>query len=488
MLPKKQKKEFGYRCKSYMKKNKEFLVSLSPLQGFFNGEWDWIDADEEFFCDNARYKELVGKYRGKGFYQKDFEEVLTRIINTDEEIEKGNIEYLGERRDAISNFNLLIGCINNRRKVDLIHNICTRSGLSENTIFLIKMAAYGTIEKYDDESEKLTRICIGDNKTDVIYSSSAEEDILLEDMSIDGDVNNTLTIMRFELDIIREKMSKGESIKLYRGFAINSDERVRQGYKKDGEKYFKQSAGTGISYSLNRDVAGYFAMRSIMMKDGSFIEGGNFYSGCYGHQMQTPQLQNLISREGYIKARAKDISDMRDERKLKPIICEYLLEPEKMRGYFLNLGESEVMTLPDDIKVVHYEIATSKEIAKCQYEWINKGSNVLTAISGGLVEDGIVCWVSVEKYGKLYAIFAPANEIKEDAEKFVKAYFYGDKKERTEAQISFQNKMEKYALQLPEGLAPTNTLLSNRLYEYLRKPFNMVKEAGRKYRIGTYKG
>ena len=37
------------------------------------------------------------------------------------------------------------------------------------------MAAYGTIEKYDDESEKLTRICIGDNKTDVIYSSSAEE-------------------------------------------------------------------------------------------------------------------------------------------------------------------------------------------------------------------------------------------------------------------------------------------------------------------------
>ena len=229
MLPKKQKKEFGYRCKSYMKKNKEFLVSLSPLQGFFNGEWDWIDADEEFFCDNERYKELVEKYKGKGFYQKDFEEIVTRIINTDEELEKGNIEYLAERRDAISDFNLLIGCINNRRKVDLIHNIITKSGLSENTLFLIKMAAYGTIEKYDDESEKLTRICIGNNKTDVIYSSSAEEDILLEEMSIDGDVRNTLTIMRFELDIIKEKMSKGESIKLYRGFSINSDERVRHG-------------------------------------------------------------------------------------------------------------------------------------------------------------------------------------------------------------------------------------------------------------------
>ena len=65
----------------------------------------FLDADEEFFCDNARYKDIVRKYRGKGFYQKDFEEVLTRIINTDEEIEKGNIEYLGERRDA-TKFNL----------------------------------------------------------------------------------------------------------------------------------------------------------------------------------------------------------------------------------------------------------------------------------------------------------------------------------------------------------------------------------------------
>ena len=489
MLPKKQKKEFGYRCKSYAKKNKDFLVSLSPLQGFFNGEWDWIDVDEEFFCDNERFIGLKAKYKGKGFYQKDFEETLTRIINADEEVVNGNIEYLAERMDAMSDFGRLIGCINNKRKVDLIHKIVTKSGLGENTIFQIKMLAYGTIEKYDEESRKLTRLCIGDNKTDVIYSSSAEEDILLEGLCIGGDTRNTISIMRFELEMIKEKMRKGESIKLYRGFAINSDERVRQGYRKEGEKYFKQSAGTGISYSLNRNVAGYFAMRSIMMENGAFIDGGNFYSSTYTHQMQTPQMGNLISREGYIKARAKDISDMREERKLKPIICEYLLKPEKMRGYFLSLDEGEIMTLPDDIKVVHYEIATSKDIAECQYEWINKGSNLLTAISGGLVKDGIVCWVSVEEYGKIYAIFAPANEIKEDAEKFVKAYFYSqDKREIGEAQISFKDKMEKYAIKLPKGIEPTDTMLSNPLYQYLRKPFNIVKEAGKKYRIGTYKG
>ena len=51
-------------------------------------------------------------------------------------------------------------------------------------------------------------------------------------------------------------------------------------------------------------------------------------------------------------------------RKLKPIIYEYLLEPEKMR---ILPNWRKTMTLPDDIKVVHCEIATSKEIAKCQY-------------------------------------------------------------------------------------------------------------------------
>ena len=59
---------------------------------------------------------------------------------------------------------------------------------------------------------------------------------------------------------------------------------------------------------------------------------------------------------------------------------------------------------------------------------LTKG-NLLTSISGGLVTN----WVSVEKYGKLYAIFAPANEIKEDAEKF--AYFSGDKKEKQSSKI-----------------------------------------------------
>lgn len=487
MLTKKQAKEFDYLCKSYTKKNKDFLLSLSPLQGFFNGEWDWIDIRKEFFCNNDRYSKDVRRYIRKGFYQEDFERILVRVINADIEIQRGNIGYISVRGDAVKQMYPLIGCINNKRKVDLIHKLCSKSGLSENTLFIIKMVAYGTIEKYDDESKELTRLCTGGNKREVIYSAAAEEDILLEEMQINGNISNKQEIMRFELEIIKEKIAKGEVIQLFRGFAISSDERVRKGYKQDGEKYFKQCAGAGISYSLNRNVAGYFAMLRIMMEDGKFVEGGNLRTSQY-YLKQDTIFANLISREDFVKARAQDISDMRDKRKLKPIIAEYVLEPEKVKGYLVNLGESEMMALPEDMKLVHYDIPHSRDIARCEYEFINKGSNALTAINFGLIDNGIVCWVSQERYGKIYAIFAPANEIKDYAKKFVDIYFSG--KSQREIDIAaqrFHMSMEKYAIQLPESVVPTSVLLSNRLYEYLREPYNVVKEAGRRYRIGTYK-
>ena len=68
MAPEEAKKEFGYRCKSYKKKNKAYFVIT--LQGFLNGEWDWIDVDEEFFCDNARYEDIVSSIEAKVFTRK----------------------------------------------------------------------------------------------------------------------------------------------------------------------------------------------------------------------------------------------------------------------------------------------------------------------------------------------------------------------------------------------------------------------------------
>ena len=488
MLTKNEEKEFGYRYKTFSKKNKDFIQSLSPLQGLFNGEWDWVNCDKEFFCENERYRKTAKKYKGKGFYEKDFIEIVSRIFCADIEIKEGNIEYIETRCDAIGDLAPLIGCINNARKVDLVHNLIVKSGLSDNTLFLIKMAAYGTLEKYDEEGTKLTRICIGNNDVNTIYSASAEEDVFFDSYNSSATGNNSTQIMQFELGIIKEKIARGETITLYRGFSINDDERVRQGYKRDGEEYFKQRAGTGISYSLNRNVAGYFAMRSIMMEDGNYISGGNFWSKTYQQQMVTLQFGNLISKEGFVSARAKDISDMREERKLKPIICEYVLKPDKLKGYLLSLGESEVMALPEDIKLKKYVIANSRDIAECQYEWINKGSSILSAISGGLIKDGIVCWVSGEKYGKLYATFAPANDIKDDAKKFVDAYFSGkSEREIAKAEYYFKIAMEKYAIKLPSEIEPTSPVLTNALYKYLRNPINVVREAGLRYRIGTKK-
>lgn len=486
MLTKKQTKEFEYRKKAYIKKNKDYLKTISPLEGFLNNEWEWVDVDKEFFCSNDRFKPSVIAYKGKKYFQKDFEDIISSIILADEEIKKGNIEYLELRSRAIGETSGLIGCINNERKIEFIKKFVKWGGVCDNTLFLLKMTIYGTLEVYDDAGTELTKLCIEENERDAIYATATEEDIVFEKLLMDEE-RNDFQIMKYELELIKESMRNDKPIKLYRGFSIDSSERVRKGYKKDGDNYFKQDAGAGISYSLSRDVAGYFAMRNIMMKDGKFIRGNNWYSGHITKQMKTPQFSNLVSREHFIEERAKDISSARDERELKPIICEYLLEPEQLKGYFLNLGEGEVMTLPEEVKVKHYEIASSKEIAKCEYEWINRNIAGLTEIAGGLIEGGLVCWVSVIEYGKAYAIFAKAEDIKEDADKFLSAYFGGNQKEIQEAAYNFNSSMEQYAVALPNDLIPTDFTLKRDLWKFLRKPIDLVMDTGRKYRIGTIK-
>lgn len=486
MLTKKQTKEFEYRKKAYIKKNKDYLKSISPLESFFKKEWEWIDVDKEFFCSNDRFKKRVAAFKGKEYFQRDFEDIISSIILADEEIQRENIEYLEIRSRAIGDAGPLIGCTNNKRKAEFINKFIKLSGVCDNTLFLVKMTIYGTIEVYDNAGTELTELCIGNNNIDAIYAATTEEDIVFDKLLMDEE-RNDFQIMKYELKLIKESMRNDKSIKLYRGFSIDSSERVRKGYKKDGESYFKQDAGSGISYSLSKDVAGYFAMRSIMMKDGKFLRGNNLYSGYLTTQMKTPQISNLISREHFIKERAKDISSTRDERELKPIICEYLLEPEKLKGYFLGLGEGEIMTLPDEVKVIHYEIPHSKEIAKCEYEWINRNVAALTEIAGGLIDGGLVCWISVIEYGKAYAIFAKAEDIRKDADKFLSAYFGGNAKQIQEAAYDFNGTMEKYAVALPEELIPTDFTLTRELFKFLRKPIDLVMDTGRKYRVGTIK-
>jgi len=486
MLTKKQKKEFEYKCKSFKKKNKDLLISISPLRGHLVGEWEWIDKDIRFFCNNDGFREEKEKYSDRRtFYQKDFEDAMTSILLCDKMIKEGDIEYLNERAERLKDLKMLLGCTNNEIKFEFINSIINKSGLSDNTIFIIKMAIYSALEEYDEFGTKLSKLCI-DNETKGIYGATEELDLLLEDKLLNDEKTADNQMMKFELEMIREHMEKTEPIRLYRGFSIDKDktkERVRQGYKADGEKYFKQDAGSGISYSLCRNVAGYFAMRKIMMKDGRFIQESNFYGGHITAQTKKFQIGNLVSREKYIEARAKDISSMRDERGLRPIICEYLLEPEQLKGFYLNLAESEIMSLPEDVVVKHYEIPTSIDIATCEYEWANKGLRQLAGIKGGLIDGGIICWCNADKYGKQYASFAKVEDIKDYANDFVDEYF--NRPNESMAFGRFEGAMEKYAIALPEDIEPKNKWITQELLNYLRKPFDVVIEAGKKYRIGT---
>ena len=488
MLGKKQKKEFEYRCKSFKKKNKELLLELSPLKDFADGEWEWDKVDDKFFCSSDRYRKTRSEYKGKGYYLKDYETAIAGLINADSEISAGNIEYIEERSEHLNTCSKLIGCINNKKKIEFVSKLIDKSGLSDSTLFLLKMVAYGTIEIYDDYSTELTRICIGTNKIKTIVNAADEGDLLLESLFNQGKGGKTMEIMQYELDIIKDKLERGETIRLYRGFTVKGDERVRKGYKKDGDAYFKQDSGTGISYSLSKDVAGYFALRGLTMKDGNFLPENRFYSGKISSIMQAPQFGNLISDKKYVKERAKDISLCREVQNLKPIVCEYILEPEMVKGFFLQLGEGELMSLPEDVKVKRYEIPSSKDLAKYEYNWVCRGVSVLPGIAGGLIENGITCWVTNDKYGKVFAHFAVTEDVKDDADELIDVYFSdAPQAKKDRVFMKFIHSMEYNAIELPESVKPEDYKLTKRLWDYLKKPIDVVKNRGTSYRIGTKK-
>ena len=62
-------------------------------------------------------------------------------------------------------------------------------------------------------------------------------------------------------------MQTGEPFYVYRGFLVDKDEYVRAGKKSSGADYWKQVGGQGLSYSLNKNIAIYFAYWNLIHND-----------------------------------------------------------------------------------------------------------------------------------------------------------------------------------------------------------------------------
>ena len=108
---------------------------------------------------------------------------------------------------------------------------------------------------------------------------------------------------------------------------------MRQAKKDDDiEKYFQQDAGTGLSYSLDLNIAFFFAFRKVlMMKMEDIVRTGYENNNVF----QAEQL-SLVPEDYYKNIREEEIRKSRDTNKVKPIICEYECDPAKITGYYIQ--------------------------------------------------------------------------------------------------------------------------------------------------------
>ena len=174
------------------------------------------------------------------------------------------------------------------------------------------------------------------------------------------DVEYSLVSMHF----LKELIDIGDPFYVYRGFVIDGDERIRMGKRDDGADYWKQDAGSGISYSLNRDTAIYFAYWNLVNENGNTIPEVN--ESMKENRWWIHKLPpTIISFEEYAKEMEWEIYRIRELEIMKgkkPILCKYLIDPETIRTFAMQSFESELMIEPSDVCLEKYSILTSKEM------------------------------------------------------------------------------------------------------------------------------
>jgi len=463
----------------------ELINQLSPINNYLKDN-DWKDRKALFFNDEEGWRKSVTEYSKKSAddYKIKFINEIAGLIAVDKLISEGQNELYAKRRTHIGELQDLIGVLTNERKHKFISLLIESKSISEGTLFLMKMSIYASIDVYDEYGDKVSKICIANNPIKIISEEVKKE----LNNSIKYDAKNLRNeIIQAEARELNERIKQGTPFYIYRGFVINKDEgnteRVRKGRLSKGEveDYYKQESGTGISYSLSKDVAGYFAFRGIVFDEKGNSISGSVQSQIYNRKAQSLDISNLVDNDRYIKNLADDIRRVRDERSKSPIICKYLIEPEQIKGYKLSMNEAEVNALPLDLKLIHYEIPHSKIIAECVLNYSNKGAIHHSYIEGGGISGGIISFTYKDK-GKMYTIYAENDKMRVIFDKYIQMRING--KSARDVEEELWNSLEKYALEIPKEVG---TDFGLDLWNYMKAPFKIIRSFGKKYKEETEK-
>jgi len=415
--------------------------------------------------DGRWYGELETTFKDSRSYFNNYEKKLKEIIYYDRLYMLGCLREFKDLSVAIKDFvRYAITPLSNEYRYRQVRLIEDGEFLSDISLTALKIKTYNICDYLRNEwGDKITRYCT-DNDNNIILELVEEE---YKTKSSNSSMNLKEHISFQELRLLREKLKTGEKFKIYRGFSISDTDRVRQGLKCDGDIYYLQSAGTGLSYTLNESVAWYFAHRSIC---GEYFDN-DFKDNRYYNTEETW----YVPTDKYIETKGREISSVREKKSLKPIICEYECDPKKITGYFVDSEEAEVIIKPEDLKVIHYDIPHSNTIAEKYWESINKSCLNPVSLVFGAIANGLTALTTYDGNGEAGYIFAETERVRDTLEELIDCGKEVDEyTKRNALNVFLENSVE-----IPDSISPF--VFGDGLFEYMKNPTNIKRRKNQHY-------
>jgi hypothetical protein len=152
-----------------------------------------------------------------------------------------------------------------------------------------------------------------------------------------------------------------EEVVAYRGFLVSSNDRIRKvSSANDYLIPFEQNAGSGISFTLSKEIAHWFCWRKLFMRDGL---NQNFFADYLRALEGTDRLAD--QRRGHSLTRyANGIWKRSIESGLKPVLATFRIRTCDIACINFQRDEQELVVLPEKAPLIRYRFLHPCEIEK----------------------------------------------------------------------------------------------------------------------------
>ena len=471
----KERKVLKDEIKKELKGIDERLMNINELNKVFDLERPFYIEDlqsiKKYFTNDKRWRSQTRKHFVNAFvYKTNYLKNLKQLIQKDRLYAAGLLESFGDLYDAVNTFaTYAITTLSNELRYKQIKEIENEGLLGELSLTQLKIRTYNICDNLRDKwGMEIAEYCTNNDNTIIV--KLLEEEYKEQSLVYSTNIVEHLSIQ--ELHLLKKKVDNGEKFIIYRAFGVREDEWVRKGKKIDGELYYLQDAGTGLSYTLNKDCAYYFAHRAICGDDQppkKWLE----------ERYYKPNEDWYIPTDKYIGMKGKELKEISEGKGIKAIVCEYECDPSKITGYFLKTGEGEIIIEPEDLKVKHYDIAFATKIAE-RYWYFNNSSvdEPRDLLNAGAIANGLTAYQIWDRdHNKTGYIYAETEKVRDLLEKIIDCGEMIDEALQPKIDYTFN----KNAVCIPDNINPF--AFGNGLLEYMINPTDIKREEGKKYLI-----